>query len=157
MRRLAVLLATGLGVGRLPIAPATWASAAMAVLLYFLLPRVTLPEYLALTFAITALAIVVCGPAEKVLGHDAHPIVMDEVAGMMVTMFAAPVTFPGPPYAIALLLGFVLFRIFDIGKPPPVGRAQLLPGAWGIVTDDLLAGVYANVGLQIAALLWRHA
>ena len=157
MRRLAVLLATGLGVGRLPIAPATWASAAMAVLLYFLLPRVTLPEYLALTFAITALAIVVCGPAEKVLGHDAHPIVMDEVAGMMVTMFAAPVTFPGPPYAVALLLGFVLFRIFDIGKPPPVGRAQLLPGAWGIVTDDLLAGVYANVGLQIAALLWRHA
>ena len=157
MRRLAVLLATGLGVGRLPIAPATWASAAVAVLLYFLLPRVTLPEYLALTFAITALAIVVCGPAEKVLGHDAHPIVMDEVAGMMVTMFAAPVTFPGPPYAIALLLGFVLFRIFDIGKPPPVGRAQLLPGAWGIVTDDLLAGVYANVGLQIAALLWRHA
>ena len=157
MRRLAVLLATGLGVGRLPIAPATWASAAMAILLFFLLPRLTLPEYLALTFAITALAIVVCGPAEKVLGHDAHPIVMDEVAGMMVTMFAAPVTFPGPPYAVALLLGFVLFRIFDIGKPPPVGRAQLLPGAWGIVTDDLLAGVYANVGLQLAALLWRHA
>jgi len=157
VRRLAVLLATGLGVGRLPIAPATWASAAMAILLFFLLPRLTLPEYLALTFAITALAIVVCGPAEKVLGHDAHPIVMDEVAGMMVTMFAAPVTFPGPPYAVALLLGFVLFRIFDIGKPPPVGRAQLLPGAWGIVTDDLLAGVYANVGLQLAALLWRHA
>jgi phosphatidylglycerophosphatase A len=157
MRRLAVLLATGLGVGRLPIAPATWASAAMAILLFFLLPRLTLPEYLALTVAITALAILVCGPAEKVLGHDAHPIVMDEVAGMMVTMFAAPVTFPGPPYAVALLIGFVLFRIFDIGKPPPVGRAQLLPGAWGIVTDDLLAGVYANVGLQILALLWRHA
>jgi phosphatidylglycerophosphatase A len=58
---------------------------------------------------------------------------------------------------VALLVGFVLFRIFDIGKPPPVGRAQLLPGAWGIVTDDLLAGVYANVGLQLTALLWRHA
>jgi len=157
VRGLAVLLATGLGVGRLPIAPATWASGFTAVLLFFLLPRLTLPEYLALTFAITALAIVVCGPAEKVLGHDAHPIVMDEVAGMMVTMFAAPSFGPGPPFAIALLAGFVLFRIFDIGKPPPVGRAQLLPGAWGIVTDDLLAGVYANVALQLTALLWRHA
>ena len=129
----------------------------MAILLFFLLPRLTLPENLALTFGITALASLVCGPAEKVLGHDAHPIVMDEAAGMMVTMFAAPVTLPGPPYAVALLIGFVLFRIFDIGKPPPVGRAQLLPGAWGIVTDDLLAGVYANVGLQVVALLWRHA
>lgn len=157
MRGLAVLLATGLGVGRLPIAPATWASGFTAVLLFFLLPRLSLPAYLGITFAVTVLALVVCGPAEKVLGHDAHPIVMDEVAGMMVTMFAAPAFGPGPPHVAALLIGFVLFRIFDIGKPPPVGRAQLLPGAWGIVTDDLLAGVYANVGLQLVALLWRHA
>src|SRR3954470_15179346 len=121
----------------------------MAIPLFFLLPRLTLPEYLALTIGITLVALVVCGPAERVLGHDAHPIVADEVAGMMVTLFAAPTTFPGPPYVIALLLGFVLFRIFDLAKPPPGDRAQLLPGSWGIVTDDLLAGVYANVGLQL--------
>ena len=157
MRRLAVLLATGLGLGYLPVAPATWASAATAVLLFFLLPRIGLPAYLALTLGVTALAIAVCGPAEKELGHDAHPIVMDEVAGMMVTMCAAPALGPsGPPYAIALLVGFLFFRLFDIWKPPPVGRAQNLPGAYGIVTDDLLAGVYANLALQVLALVWRR-
>lgn len=156
MRGLAVLLATGFGVGRLPVAPATWASAVTAVLLYFLLPRMDHLAYVALTVGITALALVVCGPAEKVLGHDAHPIVLDEVAGMMVTMIAAPAIAPwGPPYAAALIAGFFLFRLFDIWKPPPVGRAQNLPGAVGIVTDDLLAGVYANLVLQIVALFWR--
>jgi phosphatidylglycerophosphatase A len=156
VRGLAVLLATGLGVGRLPVAPATWASAFTAALLYFLLPRMDHLAYVALTVGVTALALAVCGPAEKVLGHDAHPIVADEVAGMMVTMIAAPAVAPwGPPYAVSLVAGFFLFRLFDIWKPPPVGRAQNLPGAIGIVTDDLLAGVYANLGLQILALLWR--
>jgi phosphatidylglycerophosphatase A len=56
---------------------------------------------------------------------------------------------------VALIAGFFLFRLFDIWKPPPVGRAQNLPGAFGIVADDLLAGVYANVALQILALVWR--
>jgi len=79
VRGLAVLLATGLGVGRLPVAPATWASAVTAVFLYFLLPRMDHLAYIVLTVGITALALVVCGPAEKVLGHDAHPIVADEV------------------------------------------------------------------------------
>jgi len=156
VRGLAVLLATGLGVGRLPVAPATWASAVTAVFLYFLLPRMDHLAYIVLTVGITALALVVCGPAEKVLGHDAHPIVLDEVAGMMVTMIAVPAIAPwGPPYAVALIAGFFLFRLFDIWKPPPVGRAQNLPGAIGIVTDDLLAGVYANLALQILALFWR--
>ena len=156
MRRLAVLLATGLGLGRLPVAPATWASAATALVLFYLLPRMDHLAYGVLTVGVTLFAILVCGPAEEVLGHDAHPIVADEVAGMMVTMIAAPAFAPvGPPYLVALIAGFFLFRIFDIWKPPPVGRAQNLPGAFGIVADDLLAGVYANVALQILALVWR--
>jgi len=155
VRGLAVLLATGLGVGRLPVAPATWASAFTAVLLYFLLPRMELWAFVVFTLGVTGVALVVCGPAEKVLGHDAHPIVADEVAGMMVTMIGAPVWAWGPPYLLPLAVGFFLFRVFDIWKPPPVGRAQNLPGAFGIVTDDLLAGVYANLALQILALVWR--
>jgi phosphatidylglycerophosphatase A len=151
VRRLAVLIATGLGVGRLPIAPATWASAVTALLLFLLLPRVDVVVYAALTLAVTALALLTCGPAEKELGHDAHPIVMDEVAGMMVTMMAAP-----QPYPVFLIAGFLLFRLFDIWKPAPVDRAQGLPGAWGIVMDDLLAGVYANLALQLIALVWRR-
>ncbi len=156
MRRLAVLLATGLGLGRLPVAPATWASAATALALLPVLSRLGLPALLALTLGTTLLALLVCGPAEKTLGHDAHPIVLDEVVGMLVTMCGVPsLGHAGPPYAISLLAGFVLFRIFDIGKPWPVGRAQALPGAFGIVTDDILAGLYSNLSLQLLARAWH--
>ena len=156
MRRLAVLLATGLGLGRLPVAPATWASAATAVLLLVVLPRVGFPAFLALTIGVTLLALLVCGPAEDSLGHDARPIVLDEVAGMMVTMCGVPAIGHGqPPYAIALVAAFVLFRVFDIWKPWPVGRAQALPGAFGVVTDDVLAGIYSNLVLQLLARVWR--
>jgi phosphatidylglycerophosphatase A len=156
VRRLAVLLGTGLGLGRLPVAPATWASAAVAILLFFALPWLTLPVYLALTVAVIAIAIPVSGEAEKTLGHDAHPIVIDEVVGMMVTMCDAPALGHfGPPHAVALAAGFLLFRVFDIWKPPPVDRAQALPGGFGVVVDDVLAGVYANLALQLLARIWR--
>jgi phosphatidylglycerophosphatase A len=156
VRRLAVLLATGFGLGWLPVAPATWASAATALVLLPLLPRLGLPGLLAATLGVTLLALLVCGPAEKTLGHDAHPIVLDEVAGMMVTMCGVPSIGHGhPPYAISLLAGFLLFRIFDVWKPPPVYQAQALPGALGIVIDDLLAGIYANIALQLLARVWR--
>ncbi len=155
MRRVAVLLATCFGIGYLPIAPATWASAATALVLFFVLPRAELPAFFALTLVVTAMAILVCGPAEKTLGHDARPIVLDEVAGMMVTVCGVPaIGLAQPPYAVTLIAGFVLFRIFDVWKPPPVGRAQELPGGYGVVIDDVLAGLYSNLTLQILARLW---
>ncbi len=156
MRRLAVLLATGFGLGRFPIAPATWGSAATALVLLPLMPRLPLLPYLILTLAVTALAVYVCGEAEKSLGHDARPIVADEIAGMMITMCGVPAFGgAGPPYGIALLIGFVLFRMFDVWKPPPVDRAQALPGGFGVVMDDVLAGVYANLVLHLLARVWR--
>ena len=104
----------------------------------------------------TALEVLVCGEAEKKLGHDAHPIVADEVAGMMITMCGVPAFGPGhPSHALALAAGFVLFRIFDIWKPPPVNQAQALPGGIGVVTDDVLAGIYANLVLQLLARAWH--
>lgn len=152
MRQIAVLLATGFGIGYLPIAPATWASAATALLLFAILPRVGFVPLLGLTLAATGLALLVCGPAEEKLGHDAHPIVMDEVAGMFVTVCGVPMIGHGqPPQLLLLVLAFVLFRVFDIAKPFPVGRAQALPGALGIVTDDVLAGIYSNLVLQVIA------
>ena len=141
MRRVAVLVATGFGLGYLPIAPATWASAATA-----------------LTLVVTAVAVWVSGPAEKTLGHDAHPIVIDEVAGMMITVCGVPaIGFAVPSHILTLIVGFVLFRIFDVWKPPPVGRAQELPGGLGVVTDDVLAGLYSNLVLQILARVWPGA
>ena len=155
MRRLAVLLATGFGLGYLPLAPATWASAATSLLLLVLVPRLPLPDFLGVTLGVTALALLVCGPAEKSLGHDARPIVMDEVAGMFIAVAGVPaIGHANPPHVIMLVLGFLLFRVFDIWKPPPVGRAQVLPGAFGVVTDDVLAGIYTNLALRIIARAW---
>jgi len=158
VRRVAVLLATGFGLGYLPIAPATWASAAAALALVFVLPRLELPAFALLTLVVTAIAVWVSGPAEKTLGHDAHPIVIDEVAGMMITVCGVPaIGVANPSHIITLIVGFVLFRIFDVWKPPPVGRAQELPGGLGVVTDDVLAGLYSNLILQILARVWPGA
>jgi len=149
VRPLVVLLATGFGIGRLPVAPATWASAAVALLL---LPEAfRAPLALGLAIAVvTPLAIWASGEAEKELGHDAHPIVIDEVAGMLVSVIAVPHTSSSP--ALFLASAFLLFRFFDIVKPFPIRQSQALPGGWGVVTDDLLAGVATNLALRLAVL-----
>jgi len=157
VRRPAVLVATCFGVGYLPIAPATWASAFTAVLLGLIAPHLTLLPFVAITVLLTAGAVLASGPAERVLGHDAHPIVIDEVAGMFVAVCGVPGIGgqPGGTRALALLAAaFALFRFFDIVKPPPVHQAQRLPGGFGIVLDDVLAGVYVNLVLRVALGLW---
>ncbi len=147
MRRLALLVATGFGVGRLPGLPATWAS--LVTVLVMLPFRADLTPLLAavLALALTPIAIAASHEAEKTLGHDARPIVIDEVAGMLVGAIGLR-RLPGPAGLVELLLLFGFFRVFDILKPWPVGRAQRLPGGCGVVADDLLAGVYT------AAAVW---
>jgi phosphatidylglycerophosphatase A len=147
VRPLAILLATGFGIGRLPVAPATWASAAVALLLVPEAFRAPLVLGVAILL-VTPLAIWASGEAEKELGHDAHPIVIDEVAGMLVAVIAVPHASSSP--LLLLAAAFLLFRIFDIVKPFPIGRAQRLPGGWGVVADDLLAGVATNLALRLA-------
>lgn len=155
MRRVAVVLATGFGIGYLPLAPATAASAATALGLAVLLPRIEFFPLLCVTVGVTVLALAVSGPAERILGKDAHPIVADEVAGMFVAVCGVPpIGHATPPLAITLVLAFALFRVFDIVKPFPVHQSQRLPGAIGVVADDLLAGLYTNAALQLAARLW---
>jgi phosphatidylglycerophosphatase A len=155
VRRLAVLLATGFGIGYLPLAPATWASAVVTLAFFALLPRVDWIFTLAAIAVVTPLAIWASGEAERELGRDAHPIVIDEVAGMLVSVCGVPMLGRGSAYfAIMLALAFLLFRIFDIWKPYPVRGSQSLPGGYGVVVDDLLAGIYTNVSLQIIARAW---
>jgi phosphatidylglycerophosphatase A len=155
VRRLAVLLATGFGIGYLPIAPATWASAAVTLVFFALLPRMDWIVTLSAIVAITPLAIWASGEAERDLGHDARPIVIDEVAGMLVAVCAVPMgAGGGARFAIMLALAFALFRVFDIWKPYPIRGSQSLPGGCGVVADDLLAGIYTNVSLQIVARAW---
>ena len=152
MRPLALLLATGFGVGRLPVAPATWASAVVALLL---LPDAVRAQLVlgAAILVVTPLAIWASGEAEKELGHDAHPIVIDEFAGMLVAVLGVPHGAGSP--ALLLASAFLIFRVFDIAKPFPIGRAQRRPGGWGVVADDLLAGVATNLTLRLA--VWAGA
>ena len=154
MRRLAVILATGFGLGRLPIVPATWASLAVTLLLIAVstFSPATLdpiPLGVAILLLVPA-AIWSSGAAERDLGHDAKPIVVDEIVGMLVAVWAVP---RGGAHSVALLFAaFLFFRIFDIAKPFPIGASQKLPGGLGVVTDDVLAGVATNLALRVLIL-----
>ena len=124
------------GAGYSPIAPGTVGSL-VAVVILWLIPftRVGLIVFfLVVTIAGTWAAHV----AEATLAKkDPGAIVIDEVAGMTLSVLTVPLTIP------VLLTGFVLFRIFDVVKPFPAGRAQILPGGFGVMIDDLIAGLYA--------------
>jgi phosphatidylglycerophosphatase A len=144
----ASLVATFFGVGRLRPGPGTWASLA-TVLLWWLLashlpPAVRLPVILVLIVIVVAIGIPAATLEERGWGkHDPSHVVIDEVAGQLVTLVACPIVWQ------ALLAGFILFRGFDIVKPPPVRSLEKLPGGTGIVVDDLGAGVYALIVLQV--------
>lgn len=147
VRRACVNWSVFFGVGRLPGAPGTWGSLAALILFY---PLARHPWFLAvLTLALSAISIPACTVAEEELGEkDPSCVVVDEVVGMGVSMSFLPQA-QLPYYALA---AFVLFRLFDIWKPFPWRGLQHLPGGWGIVVDDLGAGLYANLILQAAAL-----
>ncbi|MCZ6695240.1 MAG: phosphatidylglycerophosphatase A [Acidobacteria bacterium] len=150
-RRAAVQIATLFGVGRVPVAPGTAASL-VALPLAVLMAR-TMPTwgYALVAAAIAVLAIVTAGPAARALGdRDPHSVVIDEVAGQVITFIGLPID------PISLLGGFLLFRVADVVKPPPLRRAEALPGGLGIVADDILAGLYAHIALRILLLLWSE-
>jgi len=150
MRAVARALATLGPVGYLPVAPATWASAVVVVVGWFI-PAPPLAVAL-VAFGVGALlAVWLCGEAEKSLGHDAHPIVLDELIGQSIALIAAPHAWP------AYLAAFALFRLFDIWKPLGARQAQELPGGWGVVTDDVVAGVVSCAALQLGLWAWNWA
>lgn len=140
-------LATGLFVGNIKKAPGTWGSLA-AFLPWLLIKDLSLPVYIAVLLAVLIIGSLVAGSAEKMLDTpDAGCIVIDEILGMFITLMAAP------SHPAALLLGFVLFRIFDIFKPFPVSWFdQKIHGGPGIMLDDVMAGIYACCCLQI---IWQ--
>jgi phosphatidylglycerophosphatase A len=143
-RRVVLFFATGCGSGYVPVAPGT-AGTAVAVILFFLLSSLSLSLYLLTTAAFIFISIWIAHQAAFLLQmKDPPPIVMDEVAGYLVTMASFPFTWQ---YAAA---GFILFRLFDIVKPFPARWIDRnVPGGYGIVLDDVAAGIYANIVLQI--------
>jgi phosphatidylglycerophosphatase A len=146
MSLLARLVATLGPVGSVPIAPATAASA-VVVLAGWFLPVPPIAVALFLIAAGTAVSVWSAGEAEKVLGHDARPIVIDEVVGQSLALLWAPRS----PWAF--LAAFLLFRLFDIWKPLGARESQALPGGWGITADDVIAGVTACAALHAGTAL----
>jgi phosphatidylglycerophosphatase A len=143
--RIVKFVATGGYVGFLPIAPGTWGSL-VGLGLFLLLAPLPLLLYSIVFVSLIAIGVWVAGEAERLLGQkDASPIVIDEIAGMLLTYLALPSAW------VPVLSGFIFFRIFDILKPIP--QLERLPGGWGIMLDDLCAGVLAHFCVRLVILL----
>lgn len=140
--RLALALATALGVGYIPFAPGTFGSA-VGLLLWAAVP----PTPIAQGTAIVALFVVGSWAGSRAEHHfgriDPGQVVIDEVMGMLITLFMNPVGWGGAIGA------FVLFRLADIVKPFPANRLERLPGGVGVMADDGMAAVYANLVLRL--------
>ncbi|MBW1676532.1 MAG: phosphatidylglycerophosphatase A [Deltaproteobacteria bacterium] len=144
-----VLLATGCYAGYAPVAPGTFGTL-VAIPLCYLLSRLGLVHGILFLGLFTGFAVWMSGEAEKVFKKkDSGLIVIDEIGGLLVTLFLIPWSVK------SVVIGFFLFRLMDIAKPFPIRRLETkLPGGWGVVGDDVLAGIYANVALRLAIRLF---
>ncbi len=168
--RLALLVATGFGLGYLPLAPGTWGSLGGGALVWVLWWIVRRPPpagvevfpgppflfalaQLWLAPFVYLLAMWAAGRAARFLGgKDPQTIVVDEISGLLLTFVPLSVVLAFAEQAFNwkyLLAGLILFRVFDIWKPWPARAAEKLPGGWGIMADDWVAGVYAAAGLVV--------
>jgi phosphatidylglycerophosphatase A len=136
VRRVLTFIATLGPIGYVPIAPATAGSAVVALIGWFL-PMTDLLSTVALFAVGTVIAAWVAGEAERDLGKDAKPIVVDEAVGQSLALLFVPHRIP------AFMLAFLLFRIFDVWKPLGARQIQKLEGGKGVVADDIIAGLTA--------------
>ena len=161
MKRLAL---SCFGLGRLPVAPGTWGSLVPAIIFglmcHFGASPAIVSNVMATLVLVASVACVQFAPAAIAATGKDDPgeVVVDEVAGQAITFLFSPFLAPatastGQIWAVTAA-GFVLFRVFDIAKPWPICRLEKLPKGWGILADDLLAGVFAWIVLQICIKLF---
>jgi phosphatidylglycerophosphatase A len=142
---LEALVGSGLFTGYFPVAPATVTSLFVLLPAFFL---ARLPVWNAVAVVVVFfLGVPIATDLEKVWGKDPHRVTIDEIAGTLIAFFLNPVSVWG------LGLGFLLWRFFDIVKLPFIDKSQRLPGGWGIMVDDALAGICANLVLRLALFL----
>jgi len=139
------ITSTSLGIGYIGKGAGTAAAIATCIVWYlFGVAGVqSFMPALLITLFITALGIWSGNVVESIWGKDHNRVVIDEVAGMCITLLWVPVT------PVNVLLALILFRLFDIFKPLYIRRLEKLPGGWGVMFDDILAGIYANLVLQL--------
>ena len=150
--RWATLIATFFGSGRLRPGPGTWGSLASgllwAALARSLSPSLRTPVAILLAVLVTLIGIPAATRVARGTGRkDPQFVVIDEVAGQLVALIAVPLAWK------SFLAGFILFRAFDIVKPPPVRQLEAIPDGAGIVLDDIAAGLYALVAVHLFAAL----
>jgi phosphatidylglycerophosphatase A len=141
-------LALGFGIGYVPKLPGTAGSVA-GILVYVLIGELDVYIYLGITAILFIAGVGFCGKTARDLGVHDHPVIVwDEIVGYLVTMIAAPHGWPW------VLSGFILFRLFDIWKPWPIRWIDhRIKGGFGIMLDDVIAGLYGFFGLQLIIYL----
>jgi len=147
MKRLAVLLATSLGAGYFPVAPGT-AGSAVGVVIYLLTRHWSTFQQIALLAVISGVGVWAAELAARHFGRDdPGPVVIDEVAGQLLTLLLTGVGVGGA------VIGFFVFRVLDIFKPWPARRLENLHGGLGIMADDLMVAIYGNVLMRVLVLI----
>jgi phosphatidylglycerophosphatase A len=140
LRRLGVFIATCAHVGYAPVAPGTFGSAVGLVVYYLVRRQASTAVELGAIALILVVGLWSATEAEHHFGGiDPGPVVIDEVIGMLITLALHPVNVAGA------IVGFFVFRVLDVVKPWPARRLELLPGGFGVVLDDVMAGVYGNL------------
>jgi phosphatidylglycerophosphatase A len=154
--RLALLIATGLGLGYAPLAPGTFGSF-MGIFLILLLSRLEwkgghrVALYLVIVGVISAVGIWAASRAESIFERKDPPqVVIDEIVGQLLTF---GLIFRNPRFLL-LLIGFLFFRLFDIVKPFPIRKLEKAPLGFGIILDDLVAGFYASLVVFVLHIFW---
>lgn len=156
MNRLRRIIITGLGTGYLPVAPGTWGSAVVCVVFLAVAAGsgrrgICINGSLAMVAVLSSAACLWLGAfaQETFSRRDPRQCVIDEWAGQAIALLAMPLGERLGDVLIVAGASFVAFRLLDIIKPPPAGWMERLPHGWGILLDDIVAGIYANLAVQL--------
>jgi phosphatidylglycerophosphatase A len=144
---LSLAVATALGVGYVPFAPGTAGSAA-GLVLWAILPASALVQTPVIVLMLVVGSITGSVAERHFKRRDPRHVVLDEVMGMLITLYLIPVSWSGAA------IGFLLFRVADVVKPFPANRLERLPGGLGVMADDAMAAVYANLALRLILLVF---
>ena len=148
MKTLSKILSTCFGIGFFPIAPGTATSLVVVLLYKFFLYSLPWPLYIVLLICLFFLgALASTNYSASLKMKDPRRITIDEVVGQLLPMFLLP------PTLVNLAIAFVFFRIFDILKPFPIKRIEAFPVGWGIMLDDIVAGLYTGILLNFFLLM----
>jgi phosphatidylglycerophosphatase A len=149
VRRVERVLASLFYCGYFPLFPATVGSAVTCLAYWFLVPQ-NFYAQVAIIAVVFFLGVHLSSRLVEEWGPDPKKVVIDEAAGMLVSLFMLPKS------VLLIALSFFLFRFFDVVKPFPVRRAERIESGWGIVLDDLLAGLYTRVVLSLVYVFWSR-